>query len=177
MEKRQAQLSGWDPEASSATGLFCRAPQQACPRGWPRPAVLGAGLSLRHHPGCGAKGAELNWGINTLLRWAWVPGAQKSNSRHRDRAQGELRATARAPVLFHPTPPNSTSQCSAKSLAKQSSPGITCLGRAFSTLPLLSLHKYHYLIFLFFFLMCLLNPISFQETWLMERICMTHTPI
>lgn len=134
-------FSGWDPAASPAKGLFCRVPQQAGPRGWPRPAVLGADLSPRHQPGYEAKGAELNWGINVLICWAWLPGAQKSNSRHRDRAPGELRATAKAPVLFHPKPPDSTSQCSTKSLAKQSSPGITCLGRAFSTLPFLSLHK------------------------------------
>lgn len=39
--------------------------------------------------------------------------------------------------------------------------------KAISTLP--NLHKYQHLTFLFSFLMCLLNPESIQETWLVEK--------
>lgn len=73
VEKPQVQLLGWDPLPSSTKQLFSRAQQQVCPAGWPRAAVFGAELLLRHHSGYEAKSAELNRGVKTCLA---TPGSQ-----------------------------------------------------------------------------------------------------
>lgn len=130
VEKPQLQLLGWDPLPSSAKRLFSRAQQQVCPAGWPRAAVFGAELLLRYHSGYEAKRAELNLGVKTCHA---TPRSQEHKTvmvDSRAGAQGEPRAVTN-------TFPSKTSRqhfrCNAKSLAKQSSPGATCLERPSST--------------------------------------------
>lgn len=169
-EKPQVHLLGRDPAAQLCkAALFRLARQQVRPAGRPGAAAFGAELLLRHHSGYEAKKVELNQGVKTCHTTPGSRRTQNGDSRQQSRGtRGTECHNKRSSTLLSKTS-GWHFKCNAKSLAKQSSPGATCLERPSVFFLFPTFNNCQCLTFLFSFLMCLLNPISIQEPWLIEK--------
>ena len=175
-QRRSLRFSFWDGTLlpSSAKWLFSRlAQQQVCPAGWPRTAIFGAELLLRHRSGYEAKKAELNQGVKSCHA---TPRSQEHKTvmaGSRAGAQGEPSALTNAPALFCPKPPDGTSGAMQNPWQKRAhlEPPVWNGPQDSSFSQPSQVSTSH----LFSFLMCLLNLISIQETWLIEtKVSVRH---
>lgn len=169
-EKPQVHLLGWDPAAQLCkAALFqtCataspsrRMARSSCIWGW---AVVEASFRLWSKEGRAESGSQ------NLPRYSWVPGTQNGDGRQQSWGiRGTECHNKRSSTLLSKTS-GWYFKCNAKSLAKQSSPGAACLERPSVFFLFPTFNNCQCLTFLFSFLMCLLNPISIQEPWLIEK--------